>query len=204
MAPLAVELVFTPATEEIFPPGFSTSVDVRGVTRQWEGAIRPGHFRGVATVVLKLFHIVPADRAYFGRKDYQQLLTIQRMVSDLNLPIQIVACPLVRDADGLAMSSRNAYLSADERRQALVLSRSLRLAAKCSPPASATTHKIRDAVRDAIAAEPGVQIEYVGVVDSNSLKELRRIDSSAVVLLAARVGKTRLIDNELLGDAASV
>ncbi len=128
LAPLAVELVFTPTTEEIFPPGFSTSVDVRGVTRQWEGAVRPGHFRGVATVVLKLFQIVPADRAYFGRKDYQQLLTIERMVTDLNLPIQIVPCPLVRDPDGLAMSSRNAFLSADERRRALVLSGSLRLA----------------------------------------------------------------------------
>ncbi len=108
LAPLAVELVFTPTTEEIFPPGFSTSVDVRGLTRQWEGAARPGHFRGVATVVLKLLQIVPADRAYFGRKDYQQLLTIERMVTDLNLPIQIVPCPLVREPDGLAMSSRNA------------------------------------------------------------------------------------------------
>ncbi len=138
LAPLAVDLVFAPNAEEIYPPGFATSVEVGRVTRHWEGTSRPGHFRGIATVVLKLFHIVPADRAYFGCKDYQQLLTVRRMVTDLNLPIQIVGCSLVREPDGLAMSSRNVYLSTEERRQALVLSRSLRLRAKCSPRESAT------------------------------------------------------------------
>lgn len=201
LAPLAVDLVFAPTTEEIFPPGFSTSVDVRGVTRQWEGAVRPGHFRGVATVVLKLFQIVPADRAYFGRKDYQQLLTVQRMVTDLNMPIQIVPCPLVREPDGLAMSSRNAYLTAEERGHALVLSRSLRLAREMFAANERDAAKIRDAVRNAIAAEPGVQIDYVAVVDPGSLAELARIDASAAVLVAARVGKTRLIDNEILGES---
>lgn len=204
LAPLSVDLVFAPAAEDIYPAGFATSVEVERVTRQWEGAVRPGHFRGVATVVLKLFHIVPADRAYFGRKDYQQLLTIERMVNDLNLPIQIVPCPLVREPDGLAMSSRNAYLSADERRHALVLSRSLRLAREMFAANERDAARIRDAVRGAIAAEPGVEIEYVGVADPTTLTELSHIDVSAVVLLAARVGKTRLIDNEILGDTATV
>lgn len=199
LAPLAVDLVFAPTTKEIFPPGFATSVDVGGVTQHWEGAARPGHFRGVATVVLKLFQIVPADRAYFGRKDYQQLLTVERMATDLNLPVQIVACPLVREPDGLAMSSRNAYLTADERRQALVLSRSLRLAREMFAAHERDAAKIRDAVQNAIAAEPGVQIEYVAVVDPVTLAELGQVDSAAAVLVAARVGKTRLIDNELLG-----
>ena len=151
-------------------------------------------------MVLKLFQIVPADRAYFGRKDYQQLLTIQRMVTDLNVPIQIVACPLVREADGLAMSSRNAYLTADERRHALVLSRSLRSAREMFIAGQRDATKIRDAVRDRITAESGVQLEYVAVADPATLSELSRIDGSAAVLVAARVGKTRLIDNEILGE----
>ena len=200
LAPLAVDLVFAPTAEEVYPPGFATTVEVGGVTEPWEGAARSGHFRGVATVVLKLFQIVPADRAYFGRKDYQQLLTIQRMVTDLNVPIQIVACPLVREADGLAMSSRNAYLTADERRHALVLSRSLRSAREMFVAGQRDATKIRDAVRDAITAESGVQLEYVAVADPATLSELSRIDGSAAVLVAARVGKTRLIDNEILGE----
>jgi pantoate--beta-alanine ligase len=198
LAPLTVDLVFTPSAEEIYPPGFATTVDVGGVTEAWEGASRPGHFRGVATVVLKLFQIVPADRAYFGRKDYQQLLTIRRMTTDLNLPIQIVECPLVREPDGLAMSSRNAYLSPDDRCRAAVLSSSLRLAHEMFVAGERDARKIRDAVQRAIAAEPGVQIEYVAVADPSTLAELSRIDTFAVVLVAARVGSTRLIDNEVL------
>jgi pantoate--beta-alanine ligase len=150
--------------------------------------------------VLKLFQIVPADRAYFGRKDYQQLLSVQRMVIDLNLPIEIVACPLVREPDGLAMSSRNVYLNADERRHALVLSRSLRLAREMFVAGQRDARKIRETIEGAIAAESGVQIEYIAIVDPETLAELSHIDTFAAVLLAARVGKTRLIDNEILGE----
>ncbi len=132
-----VDLVFAPSVEEMYPAGFATHIDVEGVTGPWEGAARPGHFRGVTTVVMKLFQIIPADRAYFGRKDYQQVLAVQRMATDLNVPIEIVVCPLVRDHDGLALSSRNVHLSADERQSALVLSRGLRVARICSLAASA-------------------------------------------------------------------
>ena len=169
------------------------------MTKPWEGAVRPGHFRGVATVVLKLFQIAPADRAYFGRKDYQQALTIRRMVADLNVQIEIVVCPTVRDTDGLALSSRNVFLSADERRHALALSRSVRLAREMFGGGEHDAAKIRNAMRAVITAESGVNLEYAAVVDPDTLIELPRIDRSAVALVAARVGATRLIDNEILG-----
>ena len=199
LAPLGVDLVFAPPVDEIYPPGFSTFVEVAGITKRWEGEHRPGHFRGVATVVLKLFEIIPANRAYFGRKDYQQLLTIERMVADLNLPIQIVGCPTVREPDGLAMSSRNAFLNPTQRRQALALSRSLGRARELFAAGERNATKIRDAVRQTLAAEPAVHVDYAVVVDPLTLEEITKIDSSAVVLLAAKVGATRLIDNEVLG-----
>jgi pantoate--beta-alanine ligase len=199
LAAVGVPLVFNPTAPEMYPPGFATHVEVSGVTESWEGALRPGHFRGVTTVVLKLFLIAPADRAYFGRKDYQQVLTVRRMVADLNLPLEIIVCPLVRDADGLALSSRNVFLSPDERRRALSLSAALRLAREMFAAGERNAVKIRDAMRGLITAEPGVNLEYATVADPETLVELSRIETSAVALLAARIGATRLIDNELLG-----
>jgi pantoate--beta-alanine ligase len=199
LAELNVPLVFAPTTAEMYPPNFATHVDVSGITELWEGAHRPVHFRGVTTVVLKLFQIAPADRAYFGRKDYQQATTVRRMVSDLNLPIEIVVCPLVRDSDGLALSSRNVYLSAEERRRALVLSRSVHLAREMFAGGERNAEKIRHAMRNLIAAEPAVRLDYATVVDPETLQELSKIEKSAVALVAAQVGATRLIDNEILG-----
>jgi pantoate--beta-alanine ligase len=198
LAERSVDLVFAPGVEEMYPAGFATHVDVAGVTDHWEGASRPGHFRGVTTVVLKLFQIVPADRAYFGRKDYQQALAIERMVADLNLPVEIVVCPLVRDHDGLALSSRNVHLSSDERRSALVLSRSLRLAREMFTAGERDPVRLRDAMLRLLADEPTVQLEYLAIVDPTTLAELKRIETAAVVLIAARLGSTRLIDNEVL------
>jgi pantoate--beta-alanine ligase len=202
LAEVGVPFVFNPSAAEMYPSDFVTHVEVTGVSEPWEGAIRPGHFRGVATVVLKLFQIAPADRAYFGRKDYQQALVVRRMVSDLNVPTEIVVCPLIRDADGLALSSRNVYLSPDQRQHALAISRSLRVAREMFTAGEHDATKIRDAVRSTITAESGVNLEYAAVVDPETLAELSHIDSSAVVLIAARVGATRLIDNEVLGPPA--
>jgi pantoate--beta-alanine ligase len=199
LAAVGVPLVFNPSVAEMYPPGFATHVEVGGLTEPWDGALRPDHFRGVTTVVLKLFQIAPADRAYFGRKDYQQALTVRRMVADLNLPLEIVLCPTVRDTDGLALSSRNVYLNAEERRRALSLSRSLRLAHEMFAAGERNAVKIRDAMRALLANEPGINVEYATVVDPETLAELSRIDSSAVALVAARLGATRLIDNEILG-----
>jgi pantoate--beta-alanine ligase len=199
LADLGVPTVFSPPAAEIYPPGFSSYVEVGDVTKAWEGAVRPGHFRGVATVVLKLLQIAPADRAYFGRKDYQQALTIRRMVTDLNVPIEIIVCPTVRDNDGLALSSRNVYLNPEERRHALTLSRSLRQAREMFTAGERDAAKIRDAIRKTITSEPGVNLDYAAVVDPLTLVELSKIDRSAVALVAARVGATRLIDNEILG-----
>jgi pantoate--beta-alanine ligase len=198
LAERKVDLVFAPLVEEMYPTGFSTHVEVAGVTSPWEGASRPGHFRGVTTVVLKLFQIIPADRAYFGRKDYQQMLAVRRMAADLNLPIEIVVCPLVRDHDGMALSSRNVHLSLDDRQSALVLSRSLRLAREMFADEERDPQKIRAAMLRIIADEPSVKLEYLAIVDPTTLAELKRIDGDAVALIAARVGATRLIDNEVL------
>jgi pantoate--beta-alanine ligase len=200
LAERSVDLVFAPSVEEMYPAGFTTHVDVEGVTDRWEGASRPGHFRGVTTVVLKLFQIVPADRAYFGRKDFQQALAIERMAADLNLPVEIVVCPLVRDHDGLALSSRNVHLSSDERRSALVLSRSLRLAREIFSTGERDPIRLRDAMLRLLADEPTVQLEYLAIADPTTLAELKRIENGAVVLIAARLGSTRLIDNEVLGN----
>jgi pantoate--beta-alanine ligase len=201
LSALDVDLVFAPPVEEIYPPGFSTYVDVGALAEPWEGQFRHGHFRGVATVVLKLFQIVPADRAYFGRKDYQQIRVVQRLVGDMNLPIEIVVCPIVRAADGLALSSRNAYLSDGERRSALVISRSLKAARELFDGGERNAKTIRDFLQRAIAAAPGVKLEYAVVVDPATLAELSHVEESAVALVAAKVGNTRLIDNEALEHA---
>lgn len=197
-----VDIVFAPETKSIYPPGFATYVEVDQLGQKWEGASRPGHFRGVATIVLKLFQLAPADVAYFGQKDYQQSLIIRRMVSDLNLPIQIRVLPIVREPDGLAMSSRNAYLTPDQRQRALVLSQSLKLATGFVRDGERNARIIADRMRERIASTEGVVLDYAAIVDPESLAELSEIHGPAVALVAARVGTTRLIDNEILNPTA--
>ena len=193
------ELVFVPEAVEMYPEGYGTSIDVGPVAVPWEGAARPGHFAGVATVVLKLFECVPADRAYFGRKDYQQTLVVKRMVADLNLPIDVRVCPIVRDADGLALSSRNVYLSPDERRRALALSQSLRLAEEIISGGELDALVVRERMLALIAAVGGVGVEYVAIVRDGTVDEVARIDGPVTIAVAARVGTTRLIDNVRIG-----
>ena len=192
------DLVFVPSREEMYPPGASTLVEPPQVAQPLEGVCRPGHFRGVATVVLNLFQIIPADRAYFGQKDYQQALVIQRMVADLNVPLQVVVCPTVRELDGLAMSSRNRYLSPSERKQALALSRALNVVqdqfARGERDAAALKAQMLRVLEDA-----GIeQIDYATIADAETLAEVTRLSGPAAALIAAYVGSTRLIDNCLL------
>ncbi|MGB2796043.1 MAG: pantoate--beta-alanine ligase [Phycisphaerae bacterium] len=193
-----VALVFAPPPEEMYPAGFATTVHVAGLTEKMCGASRPGHFDGVCTVVAKLFGIVRPDAAYFGEKDAQQLAVVRRMVRDLNLAVEIRACPLVRDADGLATSSRNQYLSARERASALVLGRALAQARERIEAGEREAASVADGVRRLVGDEPGVALEYVAVVDPDTLADLERIEDRALVALAARVGRTRFIDNVLL------
>lgn len=193
-----VALVFAPPPEEMYPAGFATTVHVAGLTEKMCGASRPGHFDGVCTVVAKLFGIVRPDAAYFGEKDAQQLAVVRRMVRDLNLAVEIRACPLVRDADGLATSSRNQYLSAPQRASALVLGRALAQARERIEAGERDAASVADGVRRLVGDEPGVALEYVAVVDPDTLADLERIEDRALVALAARVGRTRLIDNVLL------
>ncbi|MDO8616311.1 MAG: pantoate--beta-alanine ligase [Dehalococcoidia bacterium] len=194
-----VDAVFMPTVEEMYPPGFDEWVELRGpLTERLEGAARPGHFRGVATVVARLFRIVQPHRAYFGEKDAQQLQVIRRLVRELHLPVEILSVPTVREPDGLAMSSRNAYLSAEERRAALALSRSLRAAERLLGNGVTDAETLRRAARDEIAREPGVRLEYVSVSDGETFEELEQVERPARLLVAARAGRTRLIDNALL------
>ncbi|GBC94937.1 Pantothenate synthetase [bacterium HR16] len=190
-----VDLLFAPEAEEMYPEGYQTYVDVLEVTRRLEGAARPGHFRGVATVCTKLFNIVQADRAYFGKKDYQQLKVIQRMVHDLNIPIEIVPCETVREPDGLAMSSRNVYLKPDERRAATVLYRSLCAGRDAILAGERDGKKVKELVEKVIATEPLVKPEYVDVADAESLEPLTTLKGEVLISLAAHVGAARLIDN---------
>jgi pantoate--beta-alanine ligase len=189
------DLAFVPESAAMYPHGFCTSIDVGEVARPYEGAARPGHFQGVATVVLKLFQLVPANRAYFGEKDYQQLLVVRRMVEDLNVPIEIVGCPTVRDVDGMALSSRNAYLSADERRRARGLSESLRIAQELFASGQRNSAALRTAMAAHLAKIGGVETEYIAIVRDGTVDEAAVIDGPARILIAARVGVTRLIDN---------
>lgn len=192
------DLVFAPPKDEMYPAGFSTYVEPPAVAAPLEGVCRPGHFRGVATVVLKLLNLVPADVAYFGQKDYQQSLVIQHMARDLNLPIRIAVCPIVRESDGLALSSRNRYLSSAERQQALALSRGLARAESLVRAGERTAAVIVAALRGELAAAGIERIEYATVADAETLEEVRLLDRPAVALVAAFVGATRLIDNTLL------
>lgn len=193
------DLVFAPDASEVYPEGFGSYVTVEGLSEKLEGAFRPSHFRGVATVVAKLFNIVPAHRAYFGQKDAQQLLVLRRMARDLNFRHEVVVVPTVREADGLALSSRNSYLNAEERHSALVLSRALFLAEEMYRAGERRATEIRSAMRALLDATPLVKTDYVSISNPETLEELDRIEGSALVAIAARVGRTRLIDNISLG-----
>ncbi len=192
------DLVFAPTDDEMYPAGYSTWVEVGAVAQPWEGQFRPTHFRGVATIVLKLFNMVQPDVAYFGQKDYQQALVVQQMVRDLNLPLAIRVCPIVREADGLAMSSRNAYLNPEQRRHATVLWRGLCRARELVGQGQRSAAEIVEQVRHVIATAPGAQIDYVALADPHTLQPVSNVDKPAVLLLAVRIGKTRLIDNCVL------
>ncbi|MDH3598351.1 MAG: pantoate--beta-alanine ligase [Candidatus Tectomicrobia bacterium] len=193
-----VDVVFTPDVDEVYPSGYQTEVSVSTLTQPLCGAARPGHFNGVTTVVAKLFNMVGPDRAYFGQKDYQQATVIQCMVTDLNMPLTIVVCPIVREDDGLAMSSRNAYLNPEEHQAALVLSRALQLAQAHLVQGERQPQRLQTALRDAIAAEPLARIDYVAVCDPHTLQPVEHLSGSVLVALAVFIGATRLIDNALL------
>jgi len=192
------DLIFTPETEEMYPPGFSTWVTVEGLTERLEGASRPGHFRGVATVVAKLFNLMEPHRAYFGQKDAQQLAVIKKMVRELDLDLEIIAVPTAREPDGLAMSSRNIFLTPRERQAALVLHRALSLAEELHQKGQREAGKIREALIELIQTEPLAQIDYVSIARPETLEEMERLDGPALVSLAVRIGSTRLIDNTVL------
>lgn len=193
-----VDAVFVPPVEEIYAPGHRTYVDVEGFAARLEGAHRPGHFRGVATVVTKLFTIVRPDTSYFGQKDGQQAIIIKRLNADLNLGTRVVVVPTVREPDGLALSSRNVYLSPEERRAAPVLYEALRAAKETWRKGETSGERLRQAVRDTVGKEPRVELEYVSVADAETLEELCQADRPAMVSLAARLGSARLIDNVIL------
>jgi len=193
-----VDLVWAPPVGEVYVPGFDTTVSVGAVARPLEGSARPGHFDGVATVVAVIFGLVGADRAYFGQKDAQQVMVIRRMALDLALPTEVVACPTVREADGLALSSRNVHLSPAERAAAPVLRRALLAAAERRAAGERSGDILRETMRTTIAGEPLAAIDYVSVADRTTLAELDRVDGPALLSLAVRFGSTRLIDNEPL------
>jgi len=198
-----VDIVFAPAATEVYPTGFDTTVSVGAVAQPLEGAARPGHFDGVATVVAILFGLVGADHAYFGQKDAQQVMVIRQMARDLAIPTEVIACPTVREPDGLALSSRNVHLSPDERRAASVLRRALLVARARWEAGERSADALRDAMQVALTAEPLATVEYVSVADDHTLQELDRVDRPALLSLAVRFGSTRLIDNEPLGDRAA-
>jgi len=199
LEPLGVDLVWTPTAEVMYPTGYQTWVEVEALTKGLEGAMRPGHFRGVTTVVAKLFNAVQPQKAYFGQKDAQQAAVIRRMTLDLNFPIEIVVCPTVREADGLAMSSRNKYLQGDDRRAALVLFRALSAAKEMYEAGERNAEKLRGKMKEVIAAEPRARMQYVSCADYDSLEELETVTGKTLLSMAVLIGKTRLIDNFVLG-----
>lgn len=195
---IGTDWVLIPTSQQLYPDGYSTWIEPPQVAKRWEGEIRPGHFRGVATVVLKLFLMTPADRAYFGQKDYQQVRVIEQMVKDLDYPIDVRVCATIRELDGLAMSSRNRYLDPDQRRKALAIWRSILLVRSLASHGVVDTAAIQQQVR-AVLLENGLDsIDYAVLADAVTLEPLERIDRPAVYLVAGRLGKTRLIDNCLL------
>lgn len=195
---VGVDAIFNPPVEEIYPAGYCTYVDVERITEKLCGLSRPGHFRGVATVVAKLFNIIKPDFAYFGQKDAQQALVIKRMVTDLNMDLEVVTVPTVREADGLAMSSRNVYLEPDQRRAALVLSRSLHMAEEAFRGGERDAAKIRQLVIDKIKLEPLANVDYVEIYSHPDLEPVEQIQGPALLALAVKIGRARLIDNTIL------
>jgi len=199
-----VDVLFAPSTEEMYPAGACTWVTVEGMSDRLCGRSRPGHFRGVTTVVAKLFHIVEPDLAFFGQKDAAQAAIIRRMVRDLNLPVEIVVCPIVREPSGLAMSSRNAYLTTEQRQSALVLYGSLKEIERRFQSGERNAAKLIAAGNEIVAAEPSVRLDYLEIVDPDTLEPLPTLNRTALVAIAAFVGTTRLIDNVLLANAGKL
>jgi len=195
-----VDLLFAPTASEMYPVGFQTAVTVQEISRPLCGASRPGHFDGVAIVVTKLFNIVQPDVAFFGKKDFQQLAVIRQMTSDLNLPVKIVGMPIVRERDGLAMSSRNAYLSNGERKSALSLSRAIRTVRDLYDRGEENADTLRNMAVEVIASEPSAHIDYVELRDSITLEETFTASDTTLMALAVKIGNTRLIDNTVLGE----
>jgi pantoate--beta-alanine ligase len=193
-----VEILFAPPVEEIYADGGVTWVLVEGLSEKLDGRSRPGHFRGVTTIVAKLFHILEPEAAFFGQKDAAQLAVIRRMVRDLNFPVEMVACPIVREPDGLAMSSRNAYLNREERGRALVLQRSMQQAQQQFQAGERSAAKLISAAKEVFAREPQVALDYFEIVDPDTLDPVERISQTTLVAVAAYVGSTRLIDNVVL------
>lgn len=192
------DLIFAPTSSSMYPPGHTTRVLPPEIALPLEGQLRPNHFAGVCTIVLKLLNIIPADVACFGQKDYQQYLVVRQMAADLDLPVKVLLVPTVRDADGLALSSRNQYLSATERQQAVGISRALQMADRLHRTGQRDVHVLCDAMRQVLSQHGIEQIDYAAVADAQTLNQLTEVQDSAVALVAARVGQTRLIDNCLL------
>lgn len=190
-----VNVVFAPDSHEMYPPGFASFVEVEGLSRRMEGHVRPGHFRGVTTVVLKLFNIAAPDVAYFGQKDAQQARIIEQIVRDLNVPVEIRVCPTVRDPDGLAVSSRNQYLSRAQRQSALALSRCLRVAQDLIGAGTRDADSVRQKMRSVLESASGLQADYAELVDSDTFEPVEQIVGPVLAVVAARVGQARLIDN---------
>ncbi|HEX6033998.1 MAG TPA: pantoate--beta-alanine ligase [Anaerolineales bacterium] len=199
LEPLGVDLVWMPADEIMYPPNYQTWVEVEGITSLLEGAMRPGHFRGVTTVVAKLFNAVQPHTAYFGQKDAQQAAVIRQMTRDLSYPIEIVVCPIVRETDGLAMSSRNVYLDPEQRKAATVLSRTLRAAQEAYEAGERDAEMLRRKLKGMLASEPLANVQYVSCADYDTLEELDTVTGKALLSMAVFIGKTRLIDNVILG-----
>lgn len=195
---VGVDFVFAPTEEAMYPAGYQTSVEVEELARRWEGVFRPGHFKGVATVVTKLFNIVKPHRAYFGQKDYQQALIIKRMVQDLNLDVEIVVLPIIREPDGLAMSSRNVHLQPEERKAALGLHRSLVYAEERVRQGERDAKAIVEGMRRILEKEPLARIDYIACCHPETLEPLEQIEGTVLFALAVWIGKTRLIDNALV------
>lgn len=198
-----IDTIFAPSADEMYPEGFQTYVEPGPLAEVYEGASRPGHFRGVATVVVKLFNIVQPDMAYFGQKDFQQAIVIRRLVEDLNLSVRLVLCPIVRDQDGLAISSRNAYFKPAQRKSALALSRSLRRAEELVHAGECDAMTILDQMRSVLKAEPRVKVDYIAIVNPLSFEPVSRLTAGVIALVAARVDSIRLIDNSILGPAGT-
>ncbi|WP_413537418.1 pantoate--beta-alanine ligase [Enterococcus malodoratus] len=194
-AKAGVEVIFHPEPQEMYPSGFDTFVEVHGTTEVLEGASRPTHFRGVTTIVLKLLQIAQPDRVYFGQKDAQQVAVIQQMVRDLNVPVEIIACPIIREADGLAKSSRNVYLNPAERKAALVLSRALNLARQRLNAGTREPKELIQLIIEEISKESLARIDYVEIVDQKTLQKVETINAAILVPIAIYIGNTRLIDN---------